>query len=326
MKVEIKVPSAGESISEATVSRILKESGSFVAADEELVELETDKVNQVVYAPATGQLTLTIKVDQIVTIGSVIGTIDTDVQGEVAKPVPPPEMPKPAAPVETPKPAAPVKVSPSNMPSTRQMTGDFLAVPKESSSPLKSVVSGEKTSRKRMSGLRKTIAERLVAVKNTTAMLTTFNEVDMSAIIAIRSKEQESFQKKNGIKLGFMSFFIKASVFALKEFPDVHSIIEGDEIVTFFDYDIGVAVSTEKGLFVPVLRHCDQKSFAEIEKELAEFAKKARESSISVDDIRGGNFTITNGGVFGSLLSTPFSILHKALFSVCMQLSSALLH
>lgn len=305
MKVEIKVPSAGESVSEATVSRILKESGSFVKADEELIELETDKVNQVVYAPAAGQLTLNVQVDQIVTIGSVIGTIDTELQGEETQSQPKPSAEKPKAP-----PTLPLQDSSTISPtattsSARQMPSDFLVEPKETSSTFAPANSQEKVSRRRMSGLRRTIAERLVAAKNTTAMLTTFNEVDMSAIIAIRSKEQENFQKKNGIKLGFMSFFVKASIFALKEFPDVHSIIEGDEIVTFFQYDIGVAVSTEKGVFVPVLRHCDQKSFAEIEKELTAFAKKAREGSISVDDIKGGSFTITNGGVFGSLLSTP---------------------
>jgi 2-oxoglutarate dehydrogenase E2 component (dihydrolipoamide succinyltransferase) len=156
-----------------------------------------------------------------------------------------------------------------------------------------------------MSKLRKTIAERLVAVKNETAMLTTFNEIDMSAIMKIRAKEQESFQKKSGVKLGFMSFFIKATVAALKEFPIVGSMIEGDEIVTAAGCDIGVAVSTDRGLMVPVLRGCDAMSFAAIEKSLIDFAKKAREGTISIDDLRGGCFTITNGGTFGSLLSTP---------------------
>ncbi|NGX38260.1 MAG: hypothetical protein K1000chlam2_01432, partial [Chlamydiae bacterium] len=159
--------------------------------------------------------------------------------------------------------------------------------------------------RRRMSGLRKIIAERLVAAKNQTAMLTTFNEVDMSNIMQIRAREQEGFVKRNGVKLGFMSFFIKAAVAALKEFPDVNSFIDGDEIATFQTYDVCIAVSTEKGLMVPVIHGCDEKSFGQIEQDIAEFAKKARAGRISIDDMRGGSFTITNGGVFGSMLSTP---------------------
>jgi 2-oxoglutarate dehydrogenase E2 component (dihydrolipoamide succinyltransferase) len=156
-----------------------------------------------------------------------------------------------------------------------------------------------------MTGLRKTIASRLVEAKNTTAMLTTFNEVDLSAVIDIRNKEKDNFLSKYGVKLGFMSFFVKASVAALKAYPLVNSFIDGDDIVTYNTYDIGVAVSTEKGLFVPVVRKCNELTFGGIEKEIAAHAKKAREGGISVDDLKGGSFTITNGGVFGSLLSTP---------------------
>ncbi len=156
-----------------------------------------------------------------------------------------------------------------------------------------------------MTRLRKTIASRLVEVKNTTAMLTTFNEIDMTAVMAIRSKEQEGFVKSYGVKLGFMSFFVKAVVSGLKEYPLVNSLIDGEEIVTFHTYDIGVAVSTDKGLFVPVVRKCDELSYAEIEQAIGLYAKKAREGGISLDDLNGGSFTITNGGVFGSLLSTP---------------------
>lgn len=295
MKVEIKVPSAGESVSEATVSRIIKASGSMVKTDEEILELETDKVNQVVYAPAAGQLTLTVQEQQTVSIGSVIGSVDTDVKGA--------EAPKAAAPA----PQAPAPKPAATGPSARQMPADYLAAPQAPAAepaPAPSFKEGT-TTRKRMSKLRKTIADRLVTVKNTTAMLTTFNDADMSAIIAIRAKEQENFTKRNGVKLGFMSFFVKATVAALKEFPDVNSQIDGDEMVTFLNYDIGVAVSTERGLMVPVLRNCDQKSFGQIEKDLGDFAKKAREGSISIEDLRGGSFTITNGGVFGSMLSTP---------------------
>jgi 2-oxoglutarate dehydrogenase E2 component (dihydrolipoamide succinyltransferase) len=162
-----------------------------------------------------------------------------------------------------------------------------------------------KVTRKKMSTLRKVIAQRLVEAKNTTAMLTTFNEIDMSRIIEIRTKEKESFTNRYGVRLGFMSFFVKGVVQALKAIPEVNAMIDGDEIINFQTYDIGVAVSTERGLMVPVIRECDKLSFGEIEKNLENFAKKARSGGISVDDLRGGSFTITNGGVFGSLLSTP---------------------
>lgn len=162
-----------------------------------------------------------------------------------------------------------------------------------------------KTTRKKMSNLRRVIASRLVEAKNSTAMLTTFNEVDMSAVMMIRNREKDNFLKKYGVKLAFMSFFVKAVVAALKEIPEVNAMIDGDEIVSFQTYDIGVAVSTERGLMVPVIKNCDQLSYSGIEKEIEVYAKKAREGSISIDDLRGGNFTITNGGVFGSLLSTP---------------------
>jgi 2-oxoglutarate dehydrogenase E2 component (dihydrolipoamide succinyltransferase) len=286
VKVEIKVPTMGESVTEATISRIIKASGSSVRRDEEILELETDKVNQVLYAPQSGQLVLTIKVGDTVKIDQLLGTIDTDVQAPA---------PEPAKPV-----AAPVPI-PSAGPSARKMAPDVLV---ELKSPriAPPAPSGE---RKRMSSLRRTIAQKLVEVKNTTAMLTTFNEVDMTRIIEIRKKEQEDFQARYNVKLGFMSFFIKAAASALKAFPDVHAYIEGDDIVSFPNFDIGVAVSTSKGLMVPVVRSSDTASFGEIEKQIVEYSKKAREGGITMDDLRGGCFTITNGGTFGSLLSTP---------------------
>ena len=278
----------GESISEATISRIIKSSGSVVRRDEEVLELETDKVNQVLYAPEAGRLLLSVNVGNTVKIGQVVGTIDTEVSvPEAAKPIP----------------AAPVTAVTSG-PSARKMAPDVLAemkAPKVASTP--SI--DRAGDRKRMSSLRRTIAQKLVEVKNTTAMLTTFNEVDMTKIIEIRTKEQTGFQAKNGVKLGFMSFFIKAAVSALKTFPDVHSYIEGDETVAFPNFDIGVAVSTEKGLMVPVVRKCDSATFGEIEKQIVDYSTKARSGTISIDDLRGGCFTITNGGTFGSLLSTP---------------------
>jgi len=297
MKVEIKVPALGESVSEATISRIIKPSGSTVRRDEELLELETDKVNQLLYAPQAGQLSLTVKVGDAVKIGQVLGIVDTDVQAPAPDPVKP--LVKPTA--EQPPPAA--------GPSARKMAPDVIAEMRAPAPPPAPKAPGsapaEQPGRKRMSSLRRTIAQKLVEVKNTTAMLTTFNEVDMTRIMEIRAKEQEAFQARYGVKLGFMSFFIKAATSALKAFPDVHAYIEGDDIVAFPNFDIGVAVSTEKGLMVPVIRGCDQASFGEIEKQIVQYGKKAREGGVTVDDLRGGCFTLTNGGIFGSLLSTP---------------------
>jgi 2-oxoglutarate dehydrogenase E2 component (dihydrolipoamide succinyltransferase) len=270
LKIEIKVPAIGESIIEATVSRIMKPTGSAVRIDDEILELETDKVNQVLYATEAGEVTLSVKVGDTVKIDQVIGSINADVKVAAApekrqetKPQPKVEAPKPAS-IETP--------------------------------------SGN---RKKMSALRRTIASRLVDVKNKTAMLTTFNEVDMTAVMEIRAKEKEAFEKKHGVRLGLMSFFVKAAAAALKAYPDVASYIEGDEIVYFPNDDIGVAVSTDKGLMVPVVRSCSASSYADIEKQVETYAKKAREGQITLDDLKGGCFTITNGGVFGSLLSTP---------------------
>lgn len=308
MLSEIKIPNMGESVSEAIISNILKSSGSFVTQGEGILEFETDKVNQVLYAKETGQLTLQVKVGDTVRIGQVIGTIDCKAQRqEVTSPeiTPPKELTKPlqSEPVFPPAIASEkAKVTISDFVSTLKKSSPANIPPIQELSPS----SQEKnTSRKKMSPLRKVIAQRLVEVKNTTAMLTTFNEVDMSNVITIREKEQKSFQKKHGIKLGFMSFFIKASVAALKEFPEVNAYIDQDDIVLIQSYNISVAVSTDRGLLVPVLTSCDKESFGEIETQLSNFAKKARNGTISIDDLQGGSFTITNGGIFGSLLSTP---------------------
>lgn len=302
MKVEIKVPALGESVSEATISRIIKPSGSTVRRDEEVLELETDKVNQVLYAPQAGQLNLSVKVGDTVKIGQVLGTVDTDVQAPVATPAAPAAEKPLVKPIEQPAPAA-------AGPSARKMAPDVIAEMKAPQpapqAPATPQAPAQQPGRKRMSSLRRTIAQKLVEVKNTTAMLTTFNEVDMTRIMEIRAKEQEAFQARYGVKLGFMSFFIKAATAALKAFPDVHAYIEGDDMVSFPNFDIGVAVSTDKGLMVPVIRKCDTASFGEIEKQIVQYGKKAREGGITVDDLRGGSFTITNGGIFGSLLSTP---------------------
>ena len=299
MSSEIKVPNMGESVSEATISNILKSSGSFVKQGDEILELETDKVNQVLYAPEIGELTLQVKKGDTVKIGQVIGTINPQAVDRTPK----------SSDKEPPKPPEPAFPPPSSSNGKAKFTtADFvssLQQPAASTQPTPMVEKETNTSRKKMSSLRKIIAQKLVEVKNTTAMLTTFNEVDMSSVMAIRQKEQESFQKKYGIKLGFMSFFIKACVAALKEIPEVNAYIDKEDIVLIQSYDICVAVSTDRGLMVPVIRSCQQHSFGEIEIQLSAFAKKARDGSISVDDLKGGSFTITNGGVFGSLLSTP---------------------
>lgn len=289
MKIAIKIPSLGESVVEATISAVLKPTGSAVASNEELLELETDKVNQVLYAPQSGQIVWNVSVGDRVAIGQVIGAIDTEAQ-EQAAPQTPPVSPSPPSPVLEPHEVE----APPLIPPPPSIEIEQQEVPAE-----------EIPLRRKMSSLRKVIATRLVAVKNTTAMLTTFNEVDMSHVQEIRAREKELFTKKYGVKLGLMSFFVKAVVAALQEIPEVHSWIEGDDIVFPNHYDIGVAVSTPRGLMVPVIKNCDALRFGEIESALQEYSQKARQGGISVDDLRGGSFTITNGGSFGSLLSTP---------------------
>jgi 2-oxoglutarate dehydrogenase E2 component (dihydrolipoamide succinyltransferase) len=314
MNIEIKVPTMGESVTEAIISNLIQPTGSIVAADQEIIELETDKVNQVLYAPSAGALTWNVAVGDKVTIGQVIGTLNTDAKAPAAAA----PQPKTAAPAPAPT-AAPATPAPAASavegPSARKMAPEFVAElkapapavrPNGPPSPAPKITLPEGTAtRKKMSNLRKVIAQKLVEAKNSTAMLTTFNEIDMSVIMEIRAKEKESFEKKFNVRLGFMSFFVKGVVAALKAIPQVNAIIDGEDILTYNTYDIGVAVSTEKGLMVPVVRNCDQLSYAQVESEIAGFAKKARDGKITVDDLRGGSFTITNGGGFGSLLSTP---------------------
>jgi len=320
MPVDIKIPPAGESVTEATVSQIFKENGSYVKMDEELFELETEKVNQVVYAPAAGVITLNVKVDDTVTIDQVVGSIDTEAKApeqtlektpeQASEPTP--EQPT-EQPIEKPDPAIadhvvsePVTPADGSIRVTKDQAIENLKTPVSKAPPVKEATPAEgREERKRMSKLRKTIAKKLVEAKNTTAMLTTFNEVDMSQVMEVRKNEQEAFMKKHGVKLGFMSFFVKACTLALKKYPDINAYIDKEEIVYRNYYDIGVAVGSEKGLFVPVIRNCDQLSFAEIESTLKDMALRAREGKITVDEMQGGGFTISNGGVYGSLLSTP---------------------
>lgn len=311
MKVEIKVPPLGESVSEATIANFIKPNGSIVKTDEEIIELETEKVNQVLYAPESGQISWQVTQGETVKVGQSLGYVDTDVKGEAAKQEAPKQQPK----------QEPQKEAPAPQPSgetSRKMAKEFISEMKEPSQerptpsqrmeapkPSAPMQPTGAVTRKKMSALRKTIASRLVEVKNTTAMLTTFNEIDMSAVMAIRASEKDNFLKKYDVKLGFMSFFVKAVVAALKAYPQVNASIDGDDMVLYNTYDIGIAVSTEKGLMVPVIRNSDKLTFGGIEQAINEYAKKARDGKISIDDLRGGSFTITNGGTFGSLLSTP---------------------
>ena len=300
MKVEIKIPKMGESIVEATIGTIFKPSGASVKADEEILEIETEKVNQVLHAPAAGKLELKVKQGDTVKVDQVIGTVDSDAKGVVNAPV---SMP---APKEMQNEGGGVRKKADEY--VAEISKPSIPIPLPRAAPAAPPppprISGRET-RQKMSKLRRVIAERLVQVKNETAMLTTFNEVDMSAVIKVREENQENFQKKHGVKLGFMSFFVKACVSALQQFPDLNARIEKDEIVYHHFYDIGIAVGTEKGLFVPVVRNADQLSYAEIEKALKIYADKARTGTISIDEMQGGTFTITNGGVYGSMLSTP---------------------
>jgi 2-oxoglutarate dehydrogenase E2 component (dihydrolipoamide succinyltransferase) len=320
MKIEIKVPAMGESITEATVGELLKPTGSSVRMDEEVIELETDKVNQVLYAPATGAITFTVSMDDTVKVGEVIGFVDSESVGNAAPatPSPPSEpeqeeaKPKPDV-IDAPPPASqPDAVVGHASHVTKSSFIEELKSPSTSASePLKAeptVVSrpkGERETRERMPRIRQVIAARLLDAQHSTAMLTTFNECDMSAVMDLRAQYKEAFLEKYGVKLGFMSFFVKAVVSALQLFPKINAFIDGNEIVQRHYYDIGIAVSSTRGLVVPVVRDCDQMAFSEIEGAIGGFAKKARDGKLVLDDLTGGGFTITNGGTFGSLLSTP---------------------
>lgn len=323
MKSEIKIPAMGESITDATIGTILKPAGAIVSRDEEILELETDKVNQVLHAPQSGLLYFSVKQGDTVQIGQVIGYVETSDNALKEKAqMASPEKHEPAASSKDEKKAA-ISKGPAQLPENKEKQAgksteirttkeDFIAEvlqPVPPSYKPASLQTGSfaerKETRRKMSKIRKVIAARLVEAQQSTAMLTTFNEIDMSEVILLREKYKESFEKKHGTRLGFMSFFVKAAVAALQSCPDLNSYIDGDEIVHREYYDIGIAVGTEKGLIVPVVRSCDALSFAGIEKAIAAFAKKAKEGGLLVDDLQGGGFTITNGGVYGSLLSTP---------------------
>jgi len=352
MATEIKVPTLGESVSEATVGRWLKKVGDQVTADEPLVELETDKVTLEVPAPSAGVIEAIDAADgATVGVGAILGRINADAKAAKGAPTPTgrPDIktdtakPIGAGPEEVkprqPQPAA--KASPSSdalSPSVRKIaaennldtakidgsgkggrvtkgdaleairTGVAARAPAPAPAPARAPSVPDDASREervRMTRLRQTIARRLKEAQNTAAMLTTFNEVDMSAVMKLRSDYRELFEKKHGVKLGFMGFFVKACVQALHEIPAVNAEIDGDDLVYKNYYHLGIAVGTDRGLVVPVVRDTDTKSIAAIEKEIADLGRRARDGQLSIDEMQGGTFTITNGGIYGSLMSTP---------------------
>ncbi|CAI9415181.1 Dihydrolipoyllysine-residue succinyltransferase component of 2-oxoglutarate dehydrogenase complex [Pleomorphomonas sp. T1.2MG-36] len=334
---EIRVPTLGESVTEATIGRWFKKVGEAVKADEPLVELETDKVTIEVPSPIDGTLSeILVEAGETVGVGALLGSLGAASAGapapKVAEPVKPAEPVAAAKPAEPVKTAAPVPPSPA---AARVMaeTGasvesgsgkrgqvlkeDVLAAvaavrtaapaPAAPSAPRASVAADDagREERVRMSKLRQTIARRLKEAQNSAAMLTTFNEVDMTGVMALRASYKDLFEKKHGVKLGFMGFFVKAVVQALKEIPAVNAEIDGEDLIYKNYYHVGVAVGTDKGLVVPVVRDADQLSIAGIEKKIGEYGKRARDGLLRIEEMQGGTFTISNGGVYGSLMSTP---------------------
>ncbi|ABS65417.1 2-oxoglutarate dehydrogenase, E2 subunit, dihydrolipoamide succinyltransferase [Xanthobacter versatilis] len=340
MTTEIRVPTLGESVTEATIGKWFKKPGDTVKADEPLVELETDKVTVEVPAPAAGVLAEIVAKDgDTVGVGALLGSIGAGSGAAAAAPAAAAPAPAAAAPAPAPAPAAAPAASGSSVngpavgriaaesgvdPSGvagsgkdgRVTKGDMLAAVaagaaaapaaapiavRAPSAPIDAV----REERVKMTKLRQTIARRLKDAQNTAAMLTTFNDVDMSAVMSLRAQFKDAFEKKHGTKLGFMGFFTKAVIAALKDLPAVNAEIDGQDLVYKNYYNIGIAVGTEKGLVVPVVRDADQLSVAEIEKAIAGFGRKARDGKLGIEDMQGGTFTITNGGIYGSLMSTP---------------------
>jgi 2-oxoglutarate dehydrogenase E2 component (dihydrolipoamide succinyltransferase) len=352
MRIEVKVPQLPESVAEATLVNWHRKAGEAVKRDENLIDIETDKVVLELPAPSDGVLAEITRADgSTVKSGEVIAVLDTD-GAAAAAPAPKAEVAKPAAPVAVPapkpappaaaaaaKPAAPAMGSVTALPAARKMMaeqglgaadvggtgrggritkGDVqeavaakpaaVAAPAPAAKPVPAappVAGARPEQRVAMSRLRARIAERLVESQSTAAILTTFNEVNMQPVIDLRNRYKERFEKEYGAKLGFMSFFVKAAVHALKKFPLVNASIDGNDIVYHGYYDIGIAVGSPRGLVVPILRDADQASMAEIEKQIADFGKRAQDGKLTLEELTGGTFSITNGGIFGSMMSTP---------------------
>jgi len=306
MSQDVKVPASGESVTSANVAQWHKNNGDAVSKGEILVTLETDKVSNELEAPIDGTINILVPEGEEVAIGTVIATIQEGTSPgepkEAKKETPPAdetEAPKDSPPPQKPKEPAPPALS------TLTREAEPETEPETETEAEVAPDSEDRTTRKKMSMLRRKIATHLVNAQQTAAILTTFNEVDMSAVMQLRKEVQDAFVKKHGVKLGFMSFFIKAVTQGLKEIPRINARIDGTDIIENHFYDIGVAIGTEKGLVVPVLRDVDKKSFAEIEKDIISYANKARDGKITLEDLTGGGFTISNGGTYGSLLSTP---------------------
>jgi 2-oxoglutarate dehydrogenase E2 component (dihydrolipoamide succinyltransferase) len=340
--IEIKVPSVGESVTEGLLAEWFKKDGDPVRKDEALFVLETDKVTLEVTAEAAGVLHILVPAGATVKIGAVVGTIDTNKKLPKAPEPKPPVAEKPPAPAAPPPPARPeARAALEGMPPAvrrlvgehrldvsqirgtgpggRITKGDVLLFIEQSAPPAMPAPAApaaepicppcepvkEEITRKPMTPIRRRIAERLLKARQNTAMLTTFNDIDMSAVMELRQRYKEAFRKKYGVSLGFMSFFIRASVEALRAIPEINAYIDGTDIVYPHYYHIGVAVASERGLVVPVIRHADQLSFAQLEQAIEEFVARIKDNRLTLADLEGGTFTITNGGVFGSLLSTP---------------------
>ena len=332
--IEMKVPSPGESITEVQISRWIKQDGDFVEKDEEICEIDSDKATLTLNAEADGKLSIKVKAGETIAVGTLVATINTDEAApkkETPAPAPEKKAEKSSAPEPKPissgiaSPAAQKMMTEKGISATqieatgkggRITKGDALksisspkqgeVIPTKNNEAAKQEPKGGRAERReKMSMLRRKISERLVAVKQETAMLTTFNEVDMSAIIRLRKQYKEKFKETHGVNLGFMSFFIKAVCNALEVFPMVNARLDGEALV-FHEYaDIGIAVSAPKGLMVPVIRNAESMGLAELEQQVLALAGKARENKLSIEEMSGGTFTITNGGVFGSMLSTP---------------------
>ncbi|MEY3824430.1 MAG: hypothetical protein RLZZ13_340 [Pseudomonadota bacterium] len=322
MAKDLLVPTLGESVTEATVSKWLKEVGDSVKADEPVVELETDKVSVSVPSPETGILSeIKIQAGTTVNVGTVLGSIGAGSAGaikketiKVSQPVKPKIVEAPISKKEILSPAVKRIVEEKRIDIStisgsgrdgRILKGDLLESMGLPSSPSSARLTKGDEERVKMTRLRLTIAKRLKEAQDNAAMLTTFNEIDMSRIIEMRAEYKEGFQKRYGVKLGFMSFFVRSCVEALKAFPIINAEIQQDEIVYKNYYNIGVAVGTEKGLVVPVVRDADELSFADIEKQIIALGEKAKTGQLSIEELQGGTFTITNGGIYGSMLSTP---------------------
>jgi 2-oxoglutarate dehydrogenase E2 component (dihydrolipoamide succinyltransferase) len=342
---EIRVPTLGESVTEATIGKWFKKPGDAVAVDEPLVELETDKVTIEVPAPAAGVLgDIAARDGDTVAVGALLGQIKEGAGAAKAAPAAPPPPPPAAKPANAPPAAAKASANVADVPlapSVRKLSaesgvdaatvpgsgkdgrvtkGDMLAAIERAAAqptPVPTTAAAvqvraptpaddaAREERVRMTRLRQTIARRLKDAQNTAAMLTTFNEVEMSHVMGLRTQYRDLFEKKHGVKLGFMGFFVRACVQALKEIPAVNAEIDGTDIIYKNYYHIGIAVGTERGLVVPVVRDCDAKSLAEIEKTITDFGRRARDGALKIDELQGGTFTITNGGIYGSLMSTP---------------------